>query len=123
MFRMYSEEILELYTEKPNQGLLKSKTHEAKHNNPVCGDEIHVELEIEENIVKDVRYTNKKGCFITIISASAITEKIKGMNIKNIKQLSKKDIDKLLGTKIIETRIKCELLPLEAIKKAIEKIK
>ena len=123
MLTMYSEEILDLYTEKPNQGHLDNKTHEAEHDNPTCGDEIHVELEIKNGIVKDVKYTNKKGCFVTVISASAITEKIKGMKIEEIKKLSKEDIDNLLGTKIIETRIKCELLPLEAIKKAIQNIK
>lgn len=119
---MYSEEILDIYADKLNQGILDSKTHQAEHENPVCGDEIKVELEIKDGIIKDAKYTNKKGCFITVISASVLTEKIKGMKVEDIKKMSKKDIDELLGTKIIETRIKCELLPLEAIKKAIEKI-
>jgi len=118
---MYSEEILELYAEKQNQGHLKNPTHNAKHDNPVCGDEIKVELQIENNIIKDAKYTNKKNCFVTVISASLLTEKIKGMTTKDVLKLTKEDLDNFLGTKIIETRIKCELLPLEAIKKAIIK--
>jgi nitrogen fixation NifU-like protein len=116
---MYTEEILDLYAEKPNYGVLNSKTHSADRENPVCGDEINVELDIENGIVKDAKYTNKKGCFVTVVSASALTEKIKGMKVEDIMKLTKKDIDELLGKEIIETRIKCELLPLEAIKKAI----
>ncbi|MCA9487741.1 MAG: iron-sulfur cluster assembly scaffold protein [Nanoarchaeota archaeon] len=120
METMYKEEILDLYAEKPNYGPLKNKTHSAILENPSCGDEIHLDLKVENGKIIDAKYTNKKGCFVTIVSASAITEKIKGMTLEEVKKLSKKDIDKLLGIKIIETRIACELLPLEAIKEAIK---
>ena len=116
---MYSEELLDLYAEKPNVGHLKKKTNEADHDNPVCGDNLHIELDIQDGIIKDAKYVDKKGCFVSIISASALTEEIKGMKTEDVLKLSKKDIDELLGKEIIETRIKCELLPLEAIKKAI----
>ena len=52
-----------------------------------------------------------------MISAAALTEKIKRMKVENALKLNKKDLDKLLGINIIPTRIKCELLPLEALKK------
>ena len=48
-------------------------------------------MKIENDIVKDVKYTNKKGCFVTVIAASALTEKIKGMKIEDIMKLQKKD--------------------------------
>lgn len=115
----YSEEILDLYSEKPNYGNLDGKTHEAEHENPICGDHINVELKMDGDIVSDIAYTNKKGCFVTILSASVLTEKIKGMHKDDILKMTKKDIDLLLGKEVIETRIKCELLPLEAIKKAL----
>ena len=118
---MYSEEIIDLYSERPYNGVLGLKTHEASHDNPVCGDRIHVELLIEDGVVKDARYTNRKGCFVTVISASLLMDKIRGMNIEDIKKLNKKDIDDLIGKEIIETRIKCELLPLEAVKKAVNR--
>lgn len=118
---MYSEDILDLYSSRPNEGILKTKTHEASHENPICGDEITIQLKIKNGIIKDAKYKNKKGCFITIISASSLTEKIKGMKVESVLKMTKKDIDELLGREIIETRIKCELLPLEAIKKAIIK--
>jgi nitrogen fixation protein NifU and related proteins len=117
---MYSEEILDLYSQRPNVGFLEDKTHEGNQDNPTCGDEIHVELKIEKGIIKDIKYTNKKNCFVTILSVSVLTEKIKGMNVEEVKNLTKEDIDKMIGKKIIETRIKCELMPLEAIKKALE---
>lgn len=117
---MYKEELLDLYAKKPNYGRLKSKTHSASMKNLSCGDELKVEIEIKNNKIVDVKYTDKKGCFVTIISASVLTEKIKGMKVDEIFKITKKDIDKLLGLHVIETRIKCQLLPLEAIKTALK---
>ena len=119
----YTDEILELYEEHPNYGKLKDKTHTLKHTNPTCGDEIVLELKIKNGKIVDAKYKNKKNCFVTIVSASALTEKIKGMKLKDALKLTKEDLDKLLNTKIIETRIKCELLPLEALKKINEDTK
>jgi len=120
---MYPEEVMDLYSERPNYGRLKSSSVSANEINPSCGDELDIDLIIENGIVKEVGYTNKKGCFVTLLAASVLTEKIKGMKVEDIKKMDKKDIDKLLGEKVIETRISCELLPLEAIKKAIMKLK
>ena len=52
-----------------------------------------------------------------MVSAEVLIEKVKGMNIEEIKHLKKEDIDKFLGTEITSTRMGCELFPLEALKK------
>lgn len=114
----FKEEILDIYSEKPNFGKLKNKTHKAKLKNPICGDIINVELIIQNDVIKDAKYTGN-GCVISTISASLLTEKIKGMKIEEVNTLTAEDINSLLGTKIISTRIKCALLPLEAIKKCL----
>ena len=118
---MYSEEILDLCAAKPNQGELKTKTHEADLDQPYCGDHIHVELEIENDKIKDVKYKNKKQCFVTVMAASVLTEKIKEMSVEEVLKLKKEDLDEMIGSKVIETRIRCELLPLEAIQEALRK--
>lgn len=120
---MYPEEVMDLYSERPNYGRLKTSSVSANKVNPSCGDELNVDLIIENGILKEIGYTDKKGCFVTLLAASVLTEKIKGMKIEDIKKMNKKDIDKLLGEKVIETRVSCELLPLEAIKKAIMKLR
>lgn len=113
---MYKEEILELYAEKPNFGKLKNKTHEIKMKNPICNDEIKIELKIKQNKIIDAKYSGIT-CFISTISASRLLENIKGKTIQEIKKLNQKDLDKMLGIKVIPTRIKCEMMPLEALKK------
>jgi nitrogen fixation NifU-like protein len=116
---MYKKHILELYKNPSNFGILKNATHSGTEYNSVCGDEITVNLIIKDNIIKDAKFSGS-GCAISLVSASLLTEKIKGMNKKDIKSLNSGDIKKLFKTKMSNSRIKCMLLPLEAVKKALK---
>jgi len=114
---MYKRHIMELYSEKPNYGTLKNKTHDIKLKNPGCQDEITIQLEInKKGVIKDAKFSGIT-CFISTIAASALLENIKGMTLEQVKKLNKKDIDSFLGINVIPTRINCELLPLEALKR------
>lgn len=115
---LHREELLDLYCKKPNFGKLKKKTHEASLKNPSCDDILNIELEVVNGKIKDAKFYGKT-CLISTISASVLTEKIKGMKVGDIFKLQKTDLDKFLGTEVILTRASCELLPLEAIKKAL----
>ncbi len=115
---MYREHILELYKSPSNFGTLKNSSHESTEYNSVCGDEITVQLLILDGKVKDAKF-NGSGCVLSMVSASLITDKIKGMEIEDVKKLDKRDILKLLKVPITPARIKCILLPLEATKKAL----
>jgi len=116
---MMREEILDIYTEKPNFGNLKNKTHIAKIKNTICEDEITLELEIKDNKIIDASYTGK-GCVISIAAASILTEELKGMSINDAKKLNKEDMDKYFGMKVIPTKVKCELLTLDVLHKIIK---
>jgi nitrogen fixation NifU-like protein len=112
---IYRREIMELYSEKPNFGEIKDKTHQIKYKNPACEDEIIIDLIIKNNKIKDAKFRGKT-CFVSTISASMLLENIKGMTLDKVKKLTKEDIDKFIGIKVLPTRIKCELMPLEALK-------
>ena len=116
---MYSKEVIELYKNPSNFGILESPTHEGTEYNSVCGDEITVQLLIKEGIVKDAKFSGS-GCALSLVAASLLTSKIKGRNKKDIRNLNEDDIKKLFKTKISTSRIKCVLLPLEAVKKALK---
>lgn len=116
---MYKEHILELYKNPLNFGKIKNPTHSKKEHNPLCGDEFEIFINSKNNKIKDIKFTGK-GCAISIASASLITEKVKGMGLDKIKNMTSKEITNLLKIPISSTRIKCVLLPLEAIQKAIK---
>ena len=66
--------------------------------------------------IKDAKFSGKT-CFISTIAASALLENIKNLTLEQAQKLTQKDLDKFLKIDVIPTRIKCELLPLEALKK------
>lgn len=111
----YKEEILDIYSEKPNFGILSGRTHSFNIKNDICDDEINLELKIEDGIIRDAKYTGH-GCVISIVSAELLTEKIKGMKLEDAKKLTKVDLDKLFGIEIIPLKIKCELLVLDCLR-------
>lgn len=116
---MYKEHILDLYKNPRNKGVLENPTNEATKYNPLCGDEIKIQLILNNNKIIKVNFSGQ-GCAISQASASLLTEKIKNMNLNEVKKLNKEDILNLLKIPISYTRIKCALLPLEAIKEALE---
>jgi len=116
---LYSKHILELYKNPSNFGILKNPTNFHTEYNSICGDEITVNLIVKNNVVKDAKFSGS-GCAISLVSASLLTSKIRGMKIEAIKKMNKDDIKELFKTKINNSRIKCVLLPLEAVKKALK---
>ena len=117
---MYREHILDLYKDPPHFGELASATHEHREHNPLCGDDITIQLIIEEGKVKDAHFKGK-GCAISIASAALVTDKVIGMPIEDVKKLSKDEVLDMLGIPIGPVRLKCALLSLEVVQKAVEK--
>jgi len=117
---MYREHILELYKNPTNYGDLKNSTHKYTEYNSFCGDEIIIQLIVKNGKIQDIKFSGS-GCVISMVSSSLLTEKIKGFTVEDVKKLSKEDILKLLKIKINPARIKCVLLPLEALRGALKK--
>lgn len=123
---IYRENILDNYKNPRNFGRLKNPTASFSLYNSACGDKITIDLKIQpkadqpldEKIIEDIRFTGE-GCAISMASASMLTEKVMGKNIHKIKKLNTQDILDMLGVTLTPTRLKCALLPLEVLQKAI----
>jgi nitrogen fixation NifU-like protein len=116
---MYTENILDLFKNPKNKGHLENPTHENSRNNPLCGDEITIQLVIEDNKIKEIKFSGQ-GCAISQASTSMITDKIKDMSIEQVKSLNKEDILEMLHIPISPGRLKCALLSLDTVKGALE---
>lgn len=115
--KIYKEHIMELYKSPMNYGLLENPTYEHTEVNSLCGDEITLQLNVEKGKIEDVKF-HGSGCVMSLVSSSLLTDKIKGMNFDEAKRLSKEDVLKLLKIKINPSRMKCVLLPLEALRRS-----
>jgi len=117
------ELIFELYKNPVNYGFIpKEKITNISHMyNPLCGDQIGMQLSLTNGKVNDIKFQGK-GCAISVASSSIITDLIKTKKLtkEEILNLNNEDILSMLNIPISSVRLKCALLPLEAVKKAIE---
>jgi nitrogen fixation protein NifU and related proteins len=116
---LYRDEILEHYRRPHNFGTLPEPDASFEGANPLCGDRITLMLDIgEDGNVADVAFTGR-GCAISQASASMLTDEIRGMSVADVAKLQNQDVLDLLGIEISPARLKCALLSIDTLKKAI----
>lgn len=120
MTNIYADIILDHYKNPRNYGTMDSFDAEAKDTNPLCGDVIGVQIKIEKNVIKDIKFSGQ-GCAISQASASLLTEELKEKTLNRVKNLASKDIVDMLGIELSATRMKCALLILKVVKLAVYK--
>jgi nitrogen fixation NifU-like protein len=113
----YRDYILDHYRNPRNFGRLERSDVAAEDLNPLCGDQIRIELKLDDGIVSDLRFSGK-GCAISQASASMLTEQVKGMKLSDIAKLSKDAVLENVGISISPTRMKCAMLGLRVLKSA-----
>jgi nitrogen fixation protein NifU and related proteins len=113
----YRDYILDHYRHPRNFGELAQADAEAEDLNPLCGDQIRMQLKVDDGAVSDVRFSGK-GCAISQAAASMLTERLKGMRLADVAKLSKDIVLEDVGIGISPTRMKCAMLGLRVLKSA-----
>ena len=119
---MYREIILEHYKYPHNAGTLEHPDITHEEHNPLCGDRIRIDLQVESGIITDVRFQGR-GCAISQASASLLTDELKGKSVEDVRAITKDDLLDLLGVPLDKNpvRIKCALLSLKTLKAGVYK--
>lgn len=134
---LYREVIMDHYRSPRNKGELANPTVSIDLNNPLCGDEITLQLEVENGTIKQARFSGQ-GCSISQASASMMTHQVQGKSVKEagemlglFKQMmhgdeeagkSLGDLLALHGVSKFPVRIKCALLSWEALERSLEQL-
>jgi nitrogen fixation NifU-like protein len=113
----YRDYILDHYRSPRNFGTLEQPDVSAEDVNPLCGDQIRVELKLDDGKISDVRFSGK-GCAISQASTSMLLETVKGMKLTDVAQLPKDAVLENVGIGISPTRMKCAMLGLRVLKSA-----
>lgn len=116
--KLYKEQIIDHYKRPRNFSELKHPDYKAQVANSVCGDEVTVYLKEKDGVLSDVGFTGS-GCAISIAGMSMLSEKLPGMKVEDVEELENSFILDLLGMDEKSPRIKCGVLGLEAVKRAI----
>ena len=117
--QLYREHILDLWKNPNNFGDLKNPTNKHRESNTLCGDEIEIQLNINQNNIDEVKF-NGQGCAISIASASLLTDLIKNKSLNEARELKNEDLLKQLGISLSPIRLKCALISMDALKGAIK---
>jgi nitrogen fixation NifU-like protein len=116
---LYRDEILEHYRRPHNFGTLDHPDVSYEGSNPLCGDRITLMLDLDPaGTVTDVAFTGR-GCAISQASASLLTDTLRGRTAEDLRQLGKDDVLELLGIEISPARLKCALLSLDTLQRAL----
>ena len=126
--QIYTELIREHSNNKFNKRPLEDKTHSELGHNPSCGDEITLNLQVEDGVVKDASYEGI-GCAISQASASMMVDAIKGKTVEEARDLAatfigmikgeiedEEELEKLYDAivfeniKVLPARVKCAVL-------------
>jgi nitrogen fixation NifU-like protein len=116
---LYQEHILDHYEDPFHRGQLPGATHSHEDNNPLCGDVVRVELQLDrQGTIKDA-YFNGQGCVISQASASMLLENMLGKSVEDVKKFSAEDMLKLYGARLTPNRQKCCLLSWKVLQSAV----
>jgi nitrogen fixation NifU-like protein len=114
----YKEYILDHYRNPRNFGTLDAPDATAEDLNPLCGDRIRFDLQLDaEGRVTDVKFSGK-GCAISQASASMLSESLKGEKLEDVARFSQERVLENVGIGISPARMKCAMLGLKVVKSA-----
>ncbi|WP_413488873.1 Fe-S cluster assembly sulfur transfer protein SufU [Carnobacterium divergens] len=132
---LYRQVILDHSSHPHHHGILDASTNQIELNNPTCGDVIQIQLVVEQDIVKDIRFSGS-GCSISTASASMMTDAVIGKTREEAlalvddfsklvlgEELTNPDVlgdaQMLSGVAKFPARIKCATLGWKALEKAL----
>ena len=119
MAALYSEVLLDHFRNPRNYGSLPSPNIVYEDVNPLCGDRIRFELEIQDNRIEAIRFAGD-GCAICIAAASMLTELVLDADIDQGELVSGEKLLSSLKSDIKPSRMKCVLLPLEVLHSCVK---
>ena len=120
-FEMYQDNILDHYENPSHQGTLDQPTFEIRDFNPLCGDEVRIQARLDDaGHLAAIRFEGK-GCVISLAAASMLLEAVEGKTLDEVKKMGRQDMLDLLGVPLTMMRVKCAMLPLRALEKAIHR--
>jgi nitrogen fixation NifU-like protein len=115
---IYREVILEHSRNPSNRGTLDPADFSHEDVNPMCGDEIRIDVRLAGDRISEIRFSGR-GCAVSQASASILTEMVEGKPLDEVKAIGKDDLLDEIGIPVSPARMKCAMLGLKVLKAGI----
>ncbi len=115
---MYTEKVMDHFNNPRNVGELENPDGVGQVGNPKCGDIMKIAIQVENGIIKDVKFKTF-GCGAAVATCSIATEMVIGKSIEDAMQLTNKAVAEALGG-LPPAKMHCSNLAADALHKAIE---
>ena len=108
---MYRQQILDHYKNPRNYGEIEDATFTHVGENPMCGDEIRMDVKLDEDdeTIEAVAFQGD-GCAISQASASMLSSELRGKTLDELEEMDRDDVTDMLGVDISPMRVKCAVL-------------
>lgn len=117
MINMYSKKVMEHFSNPRNVGEIENANAIGEVGNAKCGDIMKIYMDIEDGIIKDVKFKTF-GCGAAIATSSMATELVKGKTVEEALKLTNKAVIEALDG-LPPAKVHCSVLAEEAIRAAI----
>jgi len=115
---IYREIILEHYKNPSNRGTLDPCDYSYQDVNPLCGDEIRIDVRVADDHISEIRFSGR-GCAVSQASTSILTEMVQGKSLDEVKAIGRDDLLDEIGIPVSPARMKCAMLGLKVLKAGI----
>lgn len=120
MSSLYTEIITDAYRYPQHKGQVANATHSYEDENPLCGDMLRINLTLEGDRIVEAKFEGR-GCAISQAAAELLLDRIEGSTVSDVQALSREDVLEDLGLPSISpARLKCALLSLGVLKRALQ---
>jgi nitrogen fixation NifU-like protein len=119
MSDLYREVIIEHYKNPSYKGVLDPHDITFEDENPLCGDQIRIDVRVDKDGKVVEAAFSGHGCAISQASADLLIESVIGKTLDEVKALTKQDVLDNLGIELGPVRLKCALLPLKVLKAGV----
>lgn len=115
---MYTQKVMDHFMNPRNVGELDKANGVGEVGNPVCGDIMHIEIEVKDNIIQDIKFKTF-GCAAAIATSSMVTELVKGKTLEEAEKITNRAVAEALDG-LPPVKMHCSNLAADALHQAIK---
>jgi nitrogen fixation NifU-like protein len=116
---LYGEKVADHAKNPRNQGALEQADAAGEGVNPLCGDRLRMQLQLEGGRISAVRF-QAEACMVSVAAASILSELLPGLSVEEARAFPREKLLQALQTELRPSRVSCAALSLQVLQAALQ---